>query len=76
LRDRLTYWAWKLRGKHLVRLHLDRNEPTVEGILVGTGKNGHYLVLAPKLLPDNQPPRDLAGTLRVPRERVVYVQEL
>lgn len=75
MRNRLMYIAWKLRGNRLVRLHLANNEPTVEGVLVSS-KGGHYLLLAPKLMPDNQESFNLQGTVRVPRERVLLIQEL
>ncbi len=64
---------WKVRGKRRVRLHLDENRPSVEGILAGRW-GGHYVVLAPNLLADGEVP--ISGHVEVPSERVVFVQVL
>lgn len=65
--------VWKVRGKRRVRLHLDENQPTVEGILAGRW-GGHYVVLAPNILADGD--HKVTGHVEVPAERVVLVQVL
>lgn len=65
--------VWKVRGKRRVRLHLDENQPTVEGILAGRW-GGHYVVLAPNILADGD--HQVTGHVEVPAERVVLVQVL
>ena len=64
---------WKVRGKRMVRLHLDNTQPSVEGILAGRW-SGHYVVLAANLLADGEVP--VAGHIEVPAERVLLVQVL
>lgn len=64
---------WKVRGKRKVRLHLNDNEPSVEGILAGRWA-GHYVVLAASLLADGELP--VSGHVEVPAERVLLVQVL
>ena len=65
--------VWKVRGKRLVRLHLENNLPSVEGILAGRW-GGHYVVLTPQVLSDGS--NKLSGHVEVPAERVVLVQVL
>lgn len=66
---------WSLRGKRRVRLHLQANDPSVEGILQGRW-GGHYVLLAPKLLEAPGRTLSMEGHLEVPASRVVFVQVL
>lgn len=63
------------RRRRLVRLHLDGDKPSVEGVLVGV-VDGHYELAAAKLLERADRTLELRGTTLVPRERVLYVQVL
>lgn len=67
-------------SKRLVRLHLAENLPSVEGLLVTyrTGRTGnHYVVELAKVLEGTDQTVTLEGRrVMVPRERVVFVQEL
>lgn len=67
--------VWACRGRRMVRLHLEGNDPSVEGVLVGRW-GGHYVVLLPKLVEAEDRLVPLEGSLEVPAERVVYVQVL
>lgn len=64
----------------MVRLHLEANLPSVEGLLVSNRTNrwgGHYVVELAKLLESHDQTVTLEGRrVMVPRERVVFVQEL
>lgn len=64
-----------VRRKRLVRLHLDGDKPSLEGILAGQPA-GHYRLLKPVMLRAAGQSDELDGELLVPRERVVFVQEL
>lgn len=74
MRARLSYFRWKLRGRGLVRLHIP-GQPTIEGLLVGC-HHGHYLLLQAKMLEDDGAEHQLTGSVDVPRERVLFVQNL
>jgi len=65
--------------RRLVRLHLDNNNPSIEGILVGSplGWADHYVVRTASVLTAPDANVELDGVdVRVPRERVVFVQTL
>lgn len=66
--------------KRLVRLHLDNDQPSIEGVLESyrTGlAGGHYVVRLAKVWESPSASVSLEGNkVRVPRERVVFVQEL
>lgn len=74
MRARLSYFWWKLRGRGVVRLHMP-GQPSIEGLLVGC-RHGHYLLLEARLLTDNGDSHQLAGSVSVPRERVLFLQEM
>jgi hypothetical protein len=65
--------VWKVRGKRLVRLHLDNDQPSVEGILAGRW-SGHYVLLAASVYEGSDRSVSLTGHLEVPAERVLFVQ--
>lgn len=60
-------------------MHLDGNHPSVEGLLrgYGVGHGGHYVVeLASVVEGENRTFKLQGDRVRIPRERVVFVQEL
>jgi hypothetical protein len=62
--------------KRLVRLHLEADQPTVEGVLTGMWAN-HYVLKLGRVFESPEASHSLEGpSVRVPRERVVLVQEL
>ncbi len=66
-------WLWR---KRLVRLHLEGSQPSIEGILTGFWAN-HYVLATATVLETPERSYELDGlSVRVPRERVVMVQEL
>ena len=65
--------VWKVRGKRLVRLHLDKDQPSVEGLLAGRW-GGHYVLLRPSVYETSDRSHSLTGHLEVPAERVLFVQ--
>jgi hypothetical protein len=65
--------------RKLVRLHLEGNQPSLEGVLVGWPRwhAGHYVLRLAKLIESENLTVTLDGhAVRVPRERVVFCQEL
>jgi hypothetical protein len=65
--------------KRLVRLHLEGSNPSLEGLLVGwPNRNaGHYVLKMAQMIERVDAAVTLDGVaVRVPRERVVFVQEL
>lgn len=69
--------VWKVRGKRMVRVHCEDRPgtpvSTFEGILVGRW-GGHYVLLSSKIVNGEADPVQLAGTVEIPAERVVFVQ--
>lgn len=68
-----------LRRKRMVRLHLDGSNPSIEGLLVGSpfGWADHYVIRTATLVAGEDQSHDLEGhDVRVPRERVVFLQTL
>jgi hypothetical protein len=64
-------WPWR---KRLVRLHLADDQPSLEGVLCGHWA-GHYVLKLAKILETADATVSLDGhSVRVPRERVVFVQ--
>ena len=63
--------------KRLVRLHLEGQDPSLEGILSGHW-DGHYILRLAKVIAstDGQPFELTGSTVKVPRERVIFIQEL
>ena len=62
-----------------MRLHLDQDNPSIEGVLVGYPHSnaGHYVIRLAKLIEATDRSVSLDGpAVRVPRERVVFCQEL
>lgn len=62
-----------------MRLHLEGNNPSIEGVLVGWPHfhAGHYVLRMPQLIEAADRSVTLDGlAVRVPRERVVFCQEL
>jgi hypothetical protein len=66
--------------KRLVRLHLDGQLPSIEGLLHSyrtSRSGGHYVVEVAKVVEGESASVTLEGRRAlVPRERVVFVQEL
>ncbi len=67
--------VWKVRGKRLVRIHLEGDKPTMEGILVGCW-GGHYVLLRASIYEAAERSISLTGHIEVPRESVLFVQVL
>lgn len=74
----LVLLFWRIRGKRKVRLLPADGAPTWEGVLAGCtgGRDGHYILLAPRLLEEENASHALGGFVEVPRERVLAVQVL
>ena len=69
----LMFWR---RKKRLVRVHLEGDAPSLEGVFVGFWA-GHYVLRVATLLEGADASVELDGaSVRVPRERVLFVQEL
>jgi hypothetical protein len=65
-----------IRRRRLVRLHLEGEQPSVEGVLTGFWA-GHYVLQLARVFETADASHSLEGpSVRVPRERVVLVQEL
>lgn len=63
------------RKKHLARVHLTGNEPSVEGVYMGrVGK--HYRVEVAKIIQGTDETYDIDGAVLIPVERVAFVQVL
>lgn len=60
--------------KRLVRLHMDSERPSIEGIHVGFWAN-HY-VLKNAVLWEAADRSSAVGDVRVPRQNVIFVQEM
>lgn len=66
---------WPLR-RRLVRLHLTGDQPSIEGVLTGFWA-GHYVLRLAKVIEAADRSHSLEGpSVRVPRERVIFCQEL
>ncbi len=68
-----------LLRRRLVRLHLEGNAPSLEGVLTGYPLHhaGHYVLRLPALVEAEDRTVSLDGpVVRVPRERVAFCQEL
>jgi len=66
-------------SRRLVRLHLRDDAPSLEGLLLaGTRlRDDHYVLEDAKVVVDGETSYALTGgRARVPREKVVFVQEL
>ena len=62
--------------RKLVRLHLAGDQPSIEGVLTGFWA-GHYIVKLARVFETADASHSLDGpSVRVPRERVVFVQVL
>jgi hypothetical protein len=62
-----------------VRLHLEGNAPSLDGVLVGWPRwhAGHYVVKTPALVESEDRSVSLDGrAVWVPKERVLFCQEL
>ena len=64
-----------IRRKRLLRLHLEGMNESIEGIYVGVWA-GHYVLRAASVLQGPDESRSLEGTVRVPKTRVLFAQEL
>ena len=63
------------RKKHMVRVHLTQNEPTLEGVYMGrVGK--HYRLEAARVIEAEDRSYDITGSALIPVERVAFVQVL
>lgn len=49
--------------------------PTIEGILLGRS-SGHYVLTVAKLKKDEEQTFSLDGTIKIPREKIAFYQEL
>lgn len=70
-----------IRRRRLVRLHLEGENPSLEGLLVSPAFAGwldhHYVLELATMHVSGDESYELSGRrCRVPRERVVFVQEL
>ena len=63
------------RKRRLLRLHLEGNKPSLEGIFLGF-EAGHYRLANARLLETGDRSIDLEGEAWVPRERVLHAQVL
>lgn len=64
-----------LRRRRRVRVHLTAANESVDGIQVGRRPvAGHYLLLVPKVVEDEQQTVTLTGTLEIPARNVLYIQ--
>lgn len=59
--------------KRRVRLHFLDDAPSIEGIQIGCF-GGHYVIEQPELKRGENSTVALSGHVRVPRERVFFVQ--
>jgi len=66
---------WRLRGPRLVRLHLEGNQPSVEGLLLGRW-GGHYVLREAKIVQGEQASVPVEGSVEVPEGRVLFAQVL
>lgn len=64
-----------LRRKRMVRAHIEGQEFSVEGILVGL-EAGHYKLANATHIASPSESWNLPGVTWVPRERVLYLQEV
>lgn len=65
--------------KRLVRVHLDGDHPSIEGLVQSTRirRDGHYIVELASVIEAEERSFKLEGDkVRIPRERVVFLQEL
>ena len=63
------------RKRHIARVHLTGNEPSIEGVWMGrVGK--HYRVEAAKVIQGADESYDIDGHALIPVERVAFVQVL
>lgn len=63
------------RHKHMVRVHLVGNEPSVEGVYMGrVGK--HYRLEAARVIESEDRSYDITGSALIPVERVAFLQVL
>ena len=63
------------KTKHMVRVHLVQNEPSVEGVYMGrVGK--HYRVEAARVIEAEDRSYEVTGSVLIPVERVAFIQVL
>ena len=64
-----------LKRRKRVRVHMNDQTPSVEGLLVGR-RHREYLIAIPKLLlhPDANPTELESRLLAIPRERVAFYE--
>lgn len=63
------------RNKQLVRIHFDGNDLSIEGILMQT-TDRHYILANAHHIASADTSFPLDGHAWIPRERVLYLQEL
>lgn len=65
------------RVQGLVRLHQQKDQPSIDGLLLGIVE-GHYRLINARVLRDTNREHDVPvdGEMFVPREQVVYVQKV
>jgi hypothetical protein len=70
-------WLWLkvsvLRRRYLVRLHIEGQEFSLEGVLVGI-EAGHYKLANARHIESPTESRNLTGITWTPRERVLFCQ--
>lgn len=64
---------WRLRGPRKVLLHLDRDRPSIQGILLGVW-GGAYTLTAAGVWETRDRMTELTGMVQVPAQNVVFVQ--
>ena len=63
------------RKKHMARVHLTGNEPSIEGVYMGrVGK--HYRVEVAKVIQGTDESYDIEGHALIPVERLAFIQVL
>lgn len=64
-----------LTRKRLVRVHFNNQETTIEGLLCGRFA-GHYVLQVANVLEAADRSVNLDGKVKIPRENVLFYQEL
>lgn len=64
---------WRFRRRRLLRLHLIKQEPSIEGVFLGF-QAGHYRLANASMLETTERTHALEGETWVPRDRVLYGQ--
>lgn len=65
----------RLFRKRLVRIHFTDKETTIEGVLLKRWA-GHHILAVSQILEAADRTVDLDGRVRIPNERILFVQDL